>query len=227
MKKIASFCLSLAGILLAAIAVSSCGASYAAGGVNVSKIDELALIQPKSLIDYYDAPGHGYVEPSLSTASEQLLTDLLTSRRYPFTDPVPVDYKGDGAAIGKWIDSFVDLESSDISRLRVPKGLSELIKSTGHRYGIVVHAHGYIESLETYNQERLTEFVDAVVSAVFDLTKTYHASEQAGNALYTAVVDAETNSIIYYNSVLSNADFPLDRKDVGGQMDNLLRKFDK
>ena len=227
MKKLVSFWLSLSAILLAAVALSSCGASYAAKGANVSEIDELALIQPKSLIAYYDAPEHGFIEPSLCGASEQLLTDLLTSRRYPFTDPVPADYSGEGAAIGKWIDSFIDLDSSDISRLRVPKALSALVKSTGHRYGIVVHANGYIESDETYTPEVITEFVDAVVSTVFDLTKTYHANDRIGNALYTAVIDAETNSVIYFNSILSNADHPLSRKDVGAQMDRLLKKFDK
>ena len=65
------------------------------------------------------------------------------------------------------------------------------------------------------------------MSKVFDLTKTYSAHEQAANALYTAVVDAETGSIVYFNSVLSNADFPLDRGDVGKQMRKLLRKFNK
>lgn len=227
MKKRFSFWLSIIGIVLTATVTASCGASYSTGNVNVSKIDELALIQPKSLIAYYDAPGHGFIDPSLSRASEQLLTDLITSRRYPFTDPVPVDYNGDGSAIGKWIDSFMDLESSDIPRLRVPKALTALIKSTGHRYGIVVHANGYIESIETYNQEKLAEFVDAVVSKVFELTKTYHAHEQAANALYTAVIDAETGRVVYFNSILSNADYPLDRGDVGGQMNRLLRKFDK
>lgn len=227
MTKHFSFGMSLAGILLAASVAVSCGASYKAGGTNVSKIDELALIQPKSIISYYDAPEHGFVDQSLSNASAQLLTNLVTSYRYPFTDPVPVDYSGDGASIGKWIDSFVDLESSDISRLRVPKALSALIKSTGHRYGIVLHANGYIESMETYSQEKLAEFVDYAVSKVFDLTKTYSAHEQAANALYTAVVDAETGSIVYFNSVLSNADFPLDRGDVGKQMRKLLKKFEK
>lgn len=227
MGKRSHFWLTIAGILLAVISVTSCGTSYAAGGANVSQIDELALIQPKSIIAYYDAPGHGFVDPSLSNASAQLLTDLVTSYRYPFTDPVPVDYSGDGASIGKWIDSFVDLESSDISRLRVPKALSALIKSTGHRYGIVLHANGYIESMETYNQEKLAEFVDYAVSKVFNLTKTYSAHEQAANALYTAVVDAETGSVVYFNSILSNADFPLDRGDVGKQMSKLLRKFNR
>ena len=226
MKKRISFWLSLAGILLDAAAVTSCGASYAAGGVNVSKIDELALIQPKSLVYYYDAPNHGVLDPSLTKASEQLVADLLTSRRYRFSELVPVDYSGDGAAIGKWIDSFSDLESGDIKRLRVPKGLSALIKSTGHRYGIVVHAYGFIESNKAYSQEKLTEFVDKVVSTVFDLTKTYSAGDQVGNALYAAVVDAETDTIVYFNSILSNADHPLDRGDVGKQMNRLLKKFE-
>lgn len=227
MGKCSHFWLTIAGILLTVISVTSCGASYAAGGINVSKIDELALIQPKSIIAYYDAPGHGFVDPSLSNASAQLLTDLVTAYRYPFTDPLPVDYSGEGASIGKWIDSFAELESSDISRLRVPKALSALIKSTGHRYGIVLHANGYIESMKTYNQEKLAEFVDYAVSKVFNLTKTYSAHEQAANALYTAVVDAKTGNIVYFNSVLSNADFPLDRGDVGKQMRKLLKKFEK
>ena len=38
---------------------------------------------------------------------------------------------------------------------------------------------------------------------------------------------AVAGSIVYFNSVLSNADFPLDRGDVGKQMRKLLKKFEK
>lgn len=54
----------------------------------------------------------------------------------------------------------------------------------------------------------------------------YDAPNQVGNALYTAVVDAETDTIVYFNSILSNADHPLDRGDVGKQMNKLLKKFE-
>ena len=159
---------SILGILLIATMFSSCGATYTASGTNVSKIDELALIEPMSIMIYYDKPNSGYRDPSLATASEQLLTDLLTTNRYPFTDPVPADYEGEGAPIAKWIGTFPDLESSDIKHLRVPKALTELIKSTGHRYGIVVHAYGYIMSNELYDQKKLEELVGNIIRTVFD-----------------------------------------------------------
>lgn len=111
---------------------------------NVSKINELTLIEPRSYIIYYDSLKTGYRDASLTSASEQLLTELITSTNYPFTDPVSAVYDGEGAPIAKWIETFVELESSDIKNLKVPKALTELIKSTNHRYGIVVHAYGFI-----------------------------------------------------------------------------------
>ena len=175
---------------------------------------------------YYFSPESGYLDSSLVAGSEELITEIITSNRYPFTDPVAADYEGKGASIASWIDRFSDLESSDIPRLKVPKALTELIKSTGHRYGIVVHAYGYIKSNELYDQEKMEELVGNIIRTVFDEPKRYTAGDQVGNALYTAVIDTQTDRVIYFNSVLSNADHPLSRRNVGSQMKSLLRKFD-
>jgi len=225
MKKSKRILVSILGILFVATMFSSCATTYTASGTNVSKIDELAFIEPRSLI-YYFSPESGYLDSSLVVGSEELVTEIITSSRYPFTDPVAADYEGKGASIANWIDRFSDLESSDISRLKVPKALTELIKSTGHRYGIVVHAYGYIKSNELYDQEKLEELVGNIIRTVFDEPKRYTAGDQVGNALYTAVIDTQTDRVIYFNSVLSNADHPLSRRNVGSQMKSLLRKFD-
>lgn len=225
MKKSKRILVSILGIMLVATLFSSCATTYTASGTNVSKIDELAFIEPRSLM-YYFSPESGYLDSSLVVGSEELITEIITSNRYPFTDPVAADYEGKGASIANWIDRFSDLESSDIPRLKVPKALTELIKSTGHRYGIVVHAYGYIKSNELYDQEKLEELVGNIIRTVFDEPKRYTSGDQAGNALYTAVIDTQTDRVIYFNSVLSNADHPLSRRNVGSQMKSLLRKFD-
>jgi hypothetical protein len=225
MRKSKKILFAIVGILFTAAMFSSCATTYTASGTNVSKIDELAFIEPRSLM-YYFSPESGYLDSSLVAGSEELITEIITSNRYPFTDPVAADYEGEGASIAKWIDRFSDLESSDIPRLKVPKALTELIKSTGHRYGIVVHAYGYIKSNELYDQEKLEELVGNIIRTVFDEPKRYTAGDQVGNALYTAVIDTQTDRVIYFNSVLSNADHPLSRRNVGSQMKSLLRKFD-
>ena len=225
MNKSKKILLAIVGFLFTATMLSSCATTYTAKGTNVSKIDELAFIEPRSLI-YYFSPESGYLDSSLVVGSEELITEIITSSRYPFTDPVAADYEGKGASIANWIDRFSDLESSDIPRLKVPKALTELIKSTGHRYGIVVHAYGYIKSNELYDQEKLEELVGNIIRTVFDEPKSYTAGDQVGNALYTAVIDTQTDRVIYFNSVLSNADHPLNRRNVGSQMKSLLRKFD-
>lgn len=225
MRKSKIILFAIVGFLFTAALFSSCATTYTASGTNVSKIDELAFIEPRSLM-YYFSPESGYLDSSLVVGSEELITEIITSNRYPFTDPVAADYEGEGASIAKWIDSFSDLESSDIPRLKVPKALTELIKSTGHRYGLVVHAYGYIKSNELYDQEKLEELVGNILRTVFDEPKRYTAGDQAGNALYTAVIDTQTDRVIYFNSVLSNADHPLSRRNVGSQMKRLLKKFD-
>jgi hypothetical protein len=225
MRKSKKILFAIVGFLFTAAMFSSCATTYTASGTNVSKIDELAFIEPRSLM-YYFSPESGYLDSSLVAGSEELITEIITSNRYPFTDPVAADYEGEGASIAKWIDRFSDLESSDIPRLKVPKALTDLIKSTGHRYGIVVHAYGYIKSNELYDQEKLEELVGNIIRTVFDEPKRYTAGDQAGNALYTAVIDTQTDRVIYFNSVLSNADHPLSRRNVGSQMKSLLKKFD-
>ena len=94
MSKKRLFLASMIGILFVVTMFSSCATTYTASGTKVSEIDEFALIEPKSIIIYYDKPTSGYRDPSLASASEQLLTDILTNSRYPFTDPIPADYEG-------------------------------------------------------------------------------------------------------------------------------------
>ena len=71
----------------------------------------------------------------------------------------------------------------------------------------------------------MAELVGNVIRTIFDEPKRYTAGDQVGNTLYTAVIDTQTNRVVYFNSVLSNADHPLSRRDVNNQLKSLLKKF--
>ena len=106
--------------------LTSCMTSRYNSGVNVSQIDELAFIQPRAYQLFFSTNTSSRVE-SLSEASEDLMEDLITSYRYPFSDMVAADYAGKDKDIARWIDGFSDLEVSDAKNLRVPKGLHDKI----------------------------------------------------------------------------------------------------
>ena len=216
-------------ILTAAAAMlmmASCMTSRYTSDVKVSQIDELAFIQPRA-IQFYFVTSTAYREPSLSEASEDLMEDLITSHRYPFSDKIDADYSDKDTDIAKWIDGFSTLEFRDAKHLRVPKGLHNKIVESGHRYGIVVHSYGYIESKEVYDKEKLDKLVEDIVRSLFNQTPRYATIEQYGNALYAAVIDTQTDRVVYFSRVLSNADHPLSRYCVGGQMKKLLKDFER
>jgi len=223
MKKI--FILSLTAFALL-FSLSSCMVSRYTSDTKVSQIDELALIQPRAYQLFYTT-NSSVREPSLCSGSEELMTSIVTTLRYPFSDVVAADYPGDDNDIAKWIDTFSDMEPSDAKYLRVPKGLHDKIVASGHRYGIVLHSYGYIKSNDLYDKERMAKLVGDIVRAVFNSTPRYSTVEQYGNALYAAVIDTQTDRVVYFSRVLSNADHPLHRPHVTEQMRKLLKDFER
>ena len=223
MRRLSSLLLTTAAALLM---LASCMTSRYTSDINVSQIDEIAFFQPRA-IQFFFATKTSFREESLSAASETLMEDLITSYRYPFSDKIAMDYADKDRDVAKWIDGFSDLEVSDAKRLRVPRSLHDKIVESGHRYGIVVHSYGYIQSQEMYDQERFDKLVEDIVRTLFNQTPRYATIEQYGNALYAAVIDSQTDRVIYFSRVLSNADHPLSRACVGGQMKKLLKDFER
>ena len=155
------------------------------------------------------------------------MTSIVTTRRYPFSDVIAADYEGADKDVAKWIDTFSDIEPSDAKYLKVPKSLHDKIVASGHRYGIVLHSYGYIKSNDLYDKERMAKLVGDIVRAVFNSTPRYSSVEQYGNALYAAVIDTQTDRVVYFSRVLSNADHPLHRPHVTEQMRKLLKDFER
>ncbi len=82
-------------------------------------------------------------------------------------------------------------------------------------------------ALDYDDKERMAELVGNIIRAVFNETPRYSFNDQYGNALYAAVVDTQTDRVVYYSRVLSNADHPLNRGCVSEQMKKLLRDFER
>ncbi len=220
-----------------ALGFASCGPTrYTTSNVNLSTVDEFAFIQPYSYIVVYNDENKGYYEEESSDRATNIITNIISMERFPFSDVIPADYKDANSDIAKWMGNFPDVDPSKIGRMRVPKSLHKLIADSGNRYGIVIYSYGYIQTKAGYQREKVEKAASKVLdSAIEKLTgisgltnpsKNYYVSDPYGNILYCAVVDSQTDEVVHFvNETPTLASHPTENRDVNELVHKLLKEF--
>ena len=150
MKSIHHLILGFSVILL----VAACGPSrYTSSSFNLASVPEYAFIQPYSYIILYGDDGKGYYNDESSATATRLISNIINSERFPFSDMVPANYSDENEDIKNWMRSFPDVDPSKADRLRVPKSLRELVNKSGLRYGVVIYSYGYVQTKVGYQRE--------------------------------------------------------------------------
>ena len=223
--------------LSALLLLAACGPSrYTNSSVNLSTVPEFAFIQPYSFIVLYGDDGKGYYNEESSKGATNLITNLINSERFPFSDMIPADYEGENADIQKWMRTFPDVDPAKADRLRVPKSLRKLLDQSGLRYGIVIYSYGYEQTVKGYQREKVEKAASKVIDkAVESLTgirgltspsQNYSVSSPYGNVLYCAVIDGETDRVIHFvNETPTFASHPEDNGNVSELLHKLLKEF--
>ena len=228
-------------LLIAGIAVfffvAACGPSrYTNSNFSLASVPEYAFIQPYSYIVLYGDDGKGYYNDESSATATRLISNIINSERFPFSDMIPADYDGENEDIKNWMRTFPDVDPSKADRLRVPKSLRKLLDKSGLRYGIVIYSYGYVQTKAGYQREKVEKAASKVLdSAIEKLTgisgltnpsKNYYVSDPYGNILYCAVVDSQTDEVVHFvNETPTLASHPTENSDVNELVHKLLKEF--
>lgn len=223
--------------LLTLLALTACGASrHTASDVNLAAIPEYAFIQPYSFIVCYGDDGKGAYDEDDSQKATTLISNIINSERFPFSDMIRADYAGANVDIQNWFRTLEDVDPEKASRLRVPKSLRKLIDDSGLRYGIVVYSYGYTQTKVGYQREKLEKAAGKVIDkAVESLTgirgitnpsQNYSVADPYGNILFCAVIDGETDRVVHFvKEVPTFASHPTESGDVSELLHKLLKEF--
>ena len=226
-----------ASIFALALVVTSCGASrHTAADVNLSAIDEFAFIQPYSFIVCYGDDGKGYYDKGDSQKATGIITNIINSERFPFSDMIPADYSGENTDIQNWFRTFEDLDPSKAGRLRVPKTLRKKIDESGLRYGIVIYSYGYTQTKVGYQREKAekaaSKIIDKTVEKLTGITglttpsQNYSVGDPYGNILFCAVIDGQTDRVVHFvKEVPTFASHPTESGYVSELLHKLLKEF--
>lgn len=223
--------------LLTLLALTACGASrHTASDVNLAAIPEYAFIQPYSFIVCYGDDGKGAYDKDDSQKATTLISNIINSERFPFSDMIRADYAGANVDIQNWFRTLEDINPEKASRLRVPKSLRKLIDDSGLRYGIVVYSYGYTQTKVGYQREKVEKAAGKVIDkAVESLTgirgltnpsQNYSVGDPYGNVMYCAVIDGETDRVVHFvKEVPTFASHPTESGDVSELLHKLLKEF--
>ena len=219
------------------LSLTACGVSrHTAADVNLSSIREFAYIQPYSYIVCYGDDGKGYYDASDSRRATEIVSSIIETERFPFSDRIPADYDGANKDIKQWLENFPNVDASKIDRLRVPKSLRKLVENSGDRYGIVIYSFGYTQTKVGYQREKIEKAASRIIDkAIQELTgitgltnpsQNYSTSSPYGNVLYCAVIDSETDRVVHFvEEVPTLASHPTESRDVTELLHKLLKEF--
>ncbi len=217
--------------------LTACGPSrYTNSTTNLSSVGEYAFIEPYSYIVLYGDDGKGYYNEASSEGATKIISNIINSERFPFSDMIEADYDGENADMQKWMRTFPDVDPAKADRLRVPKSLRKMIDKSGLRYGIVIYSYGYEQTKAGYQREKLEKAASGVIDkAVEALTgikgltnpsQNYNVNSPYGNILYCAVIDGEEDRVVHFvQEVPTLASHPEETADVSELLHKLLKEF--
>ena len=221
----------------ALLLLTACGASrYTNSSFNLSSVPEFAFVQPYSFVVLYGDDGKGYYDENCSKGATKIVTNLINSERFPFSDMIEADYEGANADMQKWMRTFPDVDPAKADRLRVPKSLRALLDKSGLRYGVVIYSYGYEQTVKGYQREKVekaaSKVIDKAIASLTGITgltnpsQNYSVNSPYGNVLYCAVVDGETDRVVHFVAETPTfASHPEETSNVSELLHKLLKEF--
>ena len=217
--------------------LTACGPTrYTSSTSNLSSISEFAFVQPYSYIVLYGDDGKGFYDENSSKGATTIITNIINSERFPFSDMIEADYEGANSDIQRWLRTFPDVDPSKADRLRVPKSLRTMLYNSGLRYGIVIYSYGYEQTVKGYQREKVqkaaSKVIDKAVEAITGIkgisnpSQNYTVDSPYGNVLYCALIDGDDDRVIHFvKEVPMLASHPEETADVNELLHKLLKEF--
>ena len=222
MKKVHLFLL-----LSLVLTLSSCGAArYYAGFTPEAAKKGMVVLGPSSVQYYIDKQNKEAYDDSLSTASESLIATVLEELNLPVTQRVQLDSVQKEEAI-----AFMRFITAQDKELRgdypIPDLFDELLESKGERYGLLIYADGMSRDTKGFAKEVAKGVLLGVATAVLTMgaMSVYGTPVSSVSHIYVAILDSETDRVVFYNSSVPQESHPLKHNPVRMQLEDIFKDF--
>ena len=214
-------------LVLVVLAVSSCAtARYYGGFTPENARQDMALMGPVSSIYYLDENYNESFNDTLSIISETLITRLVDEMGVPVSGRIELndDEKEEAFAFLRYL---YERAWETLDTFPIPDLLDKALEAQGYRYGLVLVARGMTRDAKEYAKEvALNVLVDVALTVLIPGTAVVPIpSDSCYSQISAAVLDSETNRIVFYNATVPKEKNPLRPGPVQKQLNKLLKDF--
>jgi len=225
--------LSLCLLIVASIALSSCKtAKYPISSVDVSQIRELALLEPLAYISFIEQGNRMDLNDSLSYESTILISDLIRNvAGMPFVESVIPDDEVTRRMLSREVEMyFTALENTKPKKwheLRVPPTITTVLRANGYRFGLAVISEGFTRSKGNYGGQIVQSIAIGVITGILSrgTASVYSTPVKSHSDIACIIIDAQTESAIFYNRHSRENIEPLRESDISKQLDIIFRDY--
>ena len=214
-------------LVLVVLAVSSCAtARYYGGFTPETARQDMALLGPVSSIYYLDENYNESFNDTLSIISETLITRLVDEMGVPVSGRIELndDEKEEAFAFLRYL---YERDWETLDTFPIPDLLDKALEAQGYRYGLVLVARGMTRDAKEYAKEvALNVLVDVALTVLIPGTAVVPIpSDSCYSQISAAVLDSETDRIVFYNATVPKEKNPLRPGPVQKQLNKLLKDF--
>lgn len=227
-------------LLFAAVFIlTSCtGSRYISSKVKVSEIKELEVFRPLSFIALVDQNNISYINDSISSRMEKIITKLVFDSLQDLPKLNPILTKDDFIAekIETEIIQLCLLTKEDvkIKSLPISPWLDKTLESRGKRFGLIVLNYGFTRTkadLKAANKNAAIKSITETLIMNAFIGPSVSIYINIPSRIYTnfMIIDSEKNNITFFNTSvfksLNVLDVKLVKKHVSKLVSNYFKKI--
>lgn len=217
MKRISLFLLAAVSLVAA-----SCANVYEASSPLKEPVNDIVLLEPVSVIQFLTDENLAVIDNDMSSESSDMIAAAIMGQPgfWHVTD--------DAVLMSDAVQDLLDyynvirpLRKKLKPAIPVPESIMEVIKTSGHRYGMAVVSGGFTRSRRNYTREVVKDIAVSILSLGTVIPVSYR------NMFDSAVIifDSKTGSMVYFRQLDPVSMDPMNQPRVWNYLPRLVDRY--
>ena len=209
-------------LIAASFLAASCANVYEASSELKEPVNDILLLEPVSVIEFLTDEQLVIIDDDMSRESSEMIQAAVMSQPgfWHVTD--------DAVLLGDATNDLImfynvirPMRKKLVPTLSIPQSINEIIKDSGHRYGMAIVSGGFTRSRKNYTREIVKDVAVAILSLGSVVPVSYK------NAFDSAVIifDTQTNSVVYFRQLDQMNFDPMNQVRVYNYIPNLVNRY--